>query len=273
MKVKNKPFVLTIVLIAVLFLLVIFTANTNSANGPVSFVGRLIKPVQRLIYGTGETVTGIFDSDGNDIDITEQYNLLKSQNEIYKAQLKEYDEVKAENERLKELLGFVKSSDYEIVSAGVIGTTPGGWFNEFIINAGTSDGIETGMVVYSSTGLVGKVVYTTGTYSRVQTFTSSNSGVPVMVERTRDNAVLKPSTDGSGELKLYYLDNGADIVPGDKILTSGLGGIYPKGIEVATVTEVSTDSNAAKIVAVQSLVDFNHIEEVTVILHIFGENE
>lgn len=102
------------------------------------------------------------------------------------------------------------------------------------------------------------------------------SGVPALVERTRQNGVvkLKGGTEDSGDaLEMYYLPIDADVVPGDKILTSGIGGVYPKGLVIGTVTEVSAESGTEKRVTVKSAVDFEHMEEVMVIKHVFEEVE
>ncbi|MBQ3871094.1 MAG: rod shape-determining protein MreC, partial [Clostridia bacterium] len=98
-----------------------------------------------------------------------------------------------------------------------------------------------------------------------------SSGIAVMVERTRENAILSPIEGTSNELELLYLRDNADIVPGDVIITSGIGGIYPKGIQVGKVIEVSTENAREKKVKILSTVDFDHIEEVTIVLHVYNE--
>ena len=185
--------------------------------------------------------------------------------------LKDYQEIQKENERLRGLLNYLGEEETDIVTARVIGTVPGNWFDEFTINAGEDQGIRNNMIVYSKDGLIGKVIYTAGNYARVLSIMDDASGVSVLVERTRDNAVLSavPGTDDT--LELLYLRNDADIVPGDKIITSGLGGVFPKGIEIGTVTEVSNNTGGVKRAYIKSSVDFNHIEEVTIVLKVYEE--
>ena len=129
------------------------------------------------------------------------------------------------------------------------------------------------MIVYTADGLLGKVVYTSATYSRVISLIHDKSGVSAMVERTRDNGVIKVAENGQdpSDLQLFYLSMNSDVKPGDKIITSGIGGVYPKGIPIAQVTEVSTDSSSEKVVIARSNVDFEHVEEVVVILQLFEE--
>ncbi|MGI6665461.1 MAG: rod shape-determining protein MreC [Christensenellaceae bacterium] len=266
---KNKPLVITIILIILLLTLLIATTNTDEAKGPVSFIGRLVAPVQRFFYGATETIGGLFESSSSKADLLKENTTLKERVTELEAEVVDYDTIYAENQRLKDLLGFVETLDEnEIVTAQVIKTTPGMWFEEFTINVGTDHGIEKDMMVYAAGGFVGRVVYTAGNYSRVLTLLHDDIGVPVLIERTRDNGVVKPATGTSDAelLQVVYLSADADVIPGDKVITSGLGGVYEKGIHVGTVTQVSQGEGSEKIVHIKSDVDFKHIEEVTVVL-------
>ena len=268
---KNRPLVITVILVIVLLSLVISTANTEDSVGPVSILGRLLKPVQSFFYELTEDIGMFFDGRESTAQLKEQNELLKEQVALYEEQLSNYYELSAENERLRELLNYMQDSEYEVVTAEVIGTMPGEWFDEFTISEGSNAGIRTNMIVYSADGLVGKVVYTAGGHARVLSIMDDTSGIAVMVERTRDNAVLHATEDTPDTLQMQYLREDADIVPGDKIITSGLGGIYPKGIVVGVVSEVSTNTASERVVYVKSTVDFEHLEEVAVVLHVFEE--
>ena len=267
---KNRPLVMTVVLAIVLVSLLITTANMDSQSGPVSILGSALKPVQSFFYNITEDIGMFFAGRATSAELKEQNAVLQKQVADYEEKLKAYDELLRENERLRELLNYTADSEYEVATARIIGTMPGKWYQEFTINAGSHAGIESGMIVYSADGLVGKVVYVAGGYARVLSLLDDASGVAVAVERTRDNAVLRAEED-SGQLRLYYLREDADIVPGDKIITSGIGGVYPKGIEVGVVSEVGTTASSERVVYVQSTVDFDHLEEVSVLLHVYEE--
>ena len=272
---KNRPLIIAIILIIVFLTLLITTANTDTKSGPVSVVGRLIAPVQRFFYGVTESLSDLFQKNSEKANLQSENADLKAQIEELKNELLDYDNLYQENIRLKDLLDFVGEleGDPPYVAASVIGKSPGEWFSEFTISAGSDDGIQNGMIVYSADGLVGRIVYTAGSYSRVLSIIDDESGVAVLIERTRDNGVLKSAGEENQEiLQIDYLPSGADVVPGDKILTSGIGGIYPKGIEVGTVSEVGTNT-AGKTVNVKSAVDFAHLEEVVVVLQVFEEVE
>lgn len=266
---KNRPLVITVILTIVLVTLLITTANTDSRSGPVSILGGILKPVQSFFYNITEEIGMFFEGKASSAELQEQNAQLLEQVTAYEEQLRDYQELKAENDRLRELLNYVGEKEYEIVTARIIGTMPGNWYDEFTIGAGSNSGIESGMAVYNADGLVGKVVYAAGGYARVLSIMDDSSGVAVLVERTRDHAVLRAVEGSQGLLQMYYLREDADIVPGDKIITSGIGGIYPKGIEVGVVSEVSTNTASEKVIYVQSTVDFDHLEEVSVVLHVY----
>ena len=266
---KNRPMIVAIIAIIVLLVLVISTSNTDSAKGPVSIAGNIIRPVQSFFFGLGRKASG--NEDKNVGTWKEKYEKLLAEQEKYEEMLKNYEELKAEDDRLSELLNYVGSIEYDICTADIIGTTPSEWFNEFVVNAGLDKGITKDMVVYNKDGLVGRITYSAKGYSRGISIMDESSGIAVMVERTRENAILSPIEGTSNELELLYLRDNADIVPGDVIITSGIGGIYPKGIQVGKVIEVSTENAREKKVKILSTVDFDHIEEVTIVLHVYNE--
>ena len=133
------------------------------------------------------------------------------------------------------------------------------------------------MPVVNAYGLVGKVTDVGATWCKVTSIIDGSMNVSVMVERTRDNGIVKGSlavgSDGYN-LELSYLPSGSDLVPGDKIVTSGLGGgSYPKAISVGIVTEVirRTDDSEMRNAIVEPSVDFLHLEEVMVLIEASGE--
>lgn len=237
-------------------------------------MSRLLVPVQRFLYSSTESIGDFFAGLSEDRSIKDENAALKEQVAEMESQLRNYENLRQENERLKELLGVVDSyGEYETLTARVIGKSPGAWFDEFTINAGEQHGVQENMIVYTADGLLGKVVYTSATYSRVISLIHDQSGVSAMVERTRDNGVVKAAQEGENpdDLQLFYISSNSDVKPGDRIITSGIGGVYPKGIPIAQVTEVSTDSSSEKVVIARSNVDFEHVEEVVVVLQVFEE--
>ena len=270
---KNRPLIIAVICSILLFVL-LSTSGSTQSSGAGSAMSRLLVPVQRFLYSSTESIGDFFAGLSEDRSIKDENAALKEQVAEMESQLRNYENLRQENERLKELLGVVDSyGEYETLTARVIGKSPGAWFDEFTINAGEQHGVQENMIVYTADGLLGKVVYTSATYSRVISLIHDQSGVSAMVERTRDNGVVKAAQEGENpdDLQLFYISSNSDVKPGDRIITSGIGGVYPKGIPIAQVTEVSTDSSSEKVVIARSNVDFEHVEEVVVVLQVFEE--
>ena len=271
---KNRPLIIAVICSILLFVLLLSTSGSTQSSGAGSAMSRLLVPVQRFLYSSTESIGDFFAGLSEDRSIKDENAALKEQVAEMESQLRNYENLRQENERLKELLGVVDSyGEYETLTARVIGKSPGAWFDEFTIHAGEQHGVQENMIVYTADGLLGKVVYTSATYSRVISLIHDQSGVSAMVERTRDNGVVKAAQEGENpdDLQLFYISSNSDVKPGDRIITSGIGGVYPKGIPIAQVTEVSTDSSSEKVVIARSNVDFEHVEEVVVVLQVFEE--
>ena len=125
------------------------------------------------------------------------------------------------------------------------------------------------MAAVNAPGIVGRVIEVGATYSKIRTMQNEDMRISVMVERTRDEGMLGGLIIENGQLiglKLYYLPKDADLQVGDTIVTSGLGGIFPKGLYVGKVSFLADEDNGEYDACVISDVDFEHLEEVLVIL-------
>lgn len=270
---KNKPLIIALVLFIVLLVLLFTTSGTNPDS--MSIVGGWIAPIQETMYNITASVGGFFERLFGTPATEEEVMLLREKLADMESRVREYDYVLSENERLKNLLNVKETyGEYNIVTARVIGKNPGEWFNTFTINVGREDGIQKDMIVMTDKGLLGRVLSSSSTYSKVISLVDVESGVPSMVERTRDVGVVKPSgRPGDDRLEMTYVTANSDIVPGDKVITSGIGGLFPKGMYVGTVIEVGADENYQTRIFVKSEVDFEHVEEVVVIKYLFEELE
>jgi rod shape-determining protein MreC len=180
-------------------------------------------------------------------------------------------EYRHENERLRELIGFfVSFSDeerFEMVPARVVGM-PGGRIIERIeLDKGRRDGLSSGMAVIVPEGLVGKVVGVAATRSRVEPLASASSAVSVVTERSRVRGILRPRYGPVSDFVSWgvdYVPARSDIRLGDRVITSGLGGVYPPGITVGTV--ISIEENPLTMsVGVRLAVDLASVERVFVL--------
>jgi rod shape-determining protein MreC len=143
-------------------------------------------------------------------------------------------EVFAGGKRASQITALVcrKYAGSQYVTGTVIGRSQGIWFDTFTISVGRSQGVEKNMPVVNANGLVGRVSEVGATWCKVIALVDSSTNVSVMVERTRDNGMVRGLLEAgtaTDSLELYYLPSDSDLTPGDKIVTSGIGGLYPKG--------------------------------------------
>jgi rod shape-determining protein MreC len=193
------------------------------------------------------------------------YEALKAQNLSLKQRLAALEEARLENERIRALVDFANTQDLKTVGARVIGRPTDTRQRSILIDRGTSSGVEKGDAVIAAGGLVGQVVDITPWSARVLLITDADSGVAVLVQRTRVNGIVRGSLQGP--LQLEFVGKSAAPVIGDVLLTSGLGGVYPKDIVVGEVTEVSAQqTDLFTSITVASRVDIERIEEVLVIV-------
>lgn len=268
---RNRPLMITIIMVIILLVLLIMTAGDDNMSGTESVVGSILSPVQSGIYSATGSIANFFSRMFSGKDLEMENLSLEAKVAELEGQLLDYNELKQENERLSALLNFdTATKEFEFVTAKVIGKTPGHWFNVFIINVGLSDGIKVDMPIVTGDGLVGRVVATSSNWSRVMTAIDLSGGVSGIVERTRDKGMLSGTISSGDEvdamLTMSYLPLNADLVPGDTVITSGLAGVFPKGIKIGEIIEVSRSDDGMKNEAIVSpWVDFDHLEEVMVL--------
>ena len=183
-----------------------------------------------------------------------------------------------ENDRLKSLLGAKENAAGQSpLPARVVGRDPGVWFDTFIINVGTSSGVAQNMAVVTGDGLVGRVFEVGANYSKVLSLIDARSAVACLIERTRDNGVMRGKIETyseTPECNMYYLPTVSDVAPGDVVLTSGVDTLFPKGYKVGTVTAVSREQHSSeRYIVVMPSADFQHLEEVLVLRTVVTSEE
>lgn len=263
---RNKPLAITVISVIILISLLVFTAG-GGLGSVSSTLGGVFTPVGSFLSGVvnsvGDFFGGIFGG-GTQAEIAsleEKVALLDIQNQGLL-------ESEKENQRLKELLDYKDTlTKNETVFAKVISKEPGYMFDVFVINVGYNQGVRKDMAVVNADGLVGRISEVGGNWSQVIAVIDSRSAISVMVERTRDHGVINGTTQMDGVCTMSYLPVESNAAPGDTIITSGLDGVFPKGISIGEVTEVSTkDNQLEKVATVKPYVDFYHIEEVLVVM-------
>lgn len=145
-------------------------------------------------------------------------------------------------DRLMELLRLKDMLKKEFVIAGIVAKDPTSWSSIVVINKGEKDGLRPGMGVINEDGVVGRVVRTTPSYSRVLLISDRNSSVAGLIQRTRDEGIVAGS--GGNPLRLNYVSVTSDVLKGDLILTSGTDSVFPEGIIIGGISKVDTPKNA-----------------------------
>lgn len=267
---RDRPVIMIAIVIVVLIILAFATANSSQAVPGESFIGSVISPFQSIVTSVVNSITGwiehIFsvDDEGAElIALRERVMQLESDASLI-------NDLKLENERLRTIANYYdENPQLEMVTARVIGKSPGYWINTLVINIGRNKGIEKDMPVITPQGLVGRVLEVGANWSKVISIIDSQSSVGGIIERTRDNGIVRGTiqeNNSDGLCAMYYLPFENDLVPGDKVLTSGLGGLFPKGIVIGEVIEVSRPKDEVERTAViKPTAKLNNIEEVMVI--------
>lgn len=211
--------------------------------------------------------------EGNDSFFTdisklqEENEELKRKNSELEQSLREFEIVKAENETLKEYVGLKdKYQNYQTIPAYIINKDITNYNQMIVINVGEKDGIKANMTVIADQGLVGHVISTTQTTAKVQTIIDTASSVSCNISTSREPIIVTGTLERESTLKASYIPTDAVILENDKIETSGIGGIYSKGIPIGTIKEIVNTKNITDRYAyVETAVDFKKLETVLVI--------
>ncbi|NLH95936.1 MAG: rod shape-determining protein MreC [Clostridiaceae bacterium] len=268
---KSKWFIVSLVTI-VLLVLIGITANRSSRMTWLrNMLNVPLKPVQGLFTSAGRKVEDLL-AYFHDIDaLREENEALRAELEELRRQNREYADLKAQNDELRRALSLkTEFADYTIAGANIIAVEPGNWFSVFKVDVGLDDGIRADFpVVTGSRGLVGRVLNADKSTSNIQTIIDEESAVSGWIAKPGGgHAIVKGDLQlkEEGLCKLIYIPIEVDVEVGDVIETSGVGGIYPKGIEIGKVIEVrKTNSELDRYAIVQPTADFKRLEEVFIL--------
>lgn len=256
-----------IVLIAVnVILLSVFNRRYISYYRPGRIAISLIAPFQKASTNTIRFVRDIWRHYFFVVNVAkENDNYQKALNKAFEKniQLKEF---RLSNSRLRNLLKFEKTITNSVLSAEVIGKDPSPWFKTVLIDKGKNDGVETGMAVVVPRGIAGQITDVSSNYSKVLLIIDHNSAVDALVQNDRARGIIKGGTEGQCLFK--YVLRKHDIETGDIVVSSGLDGVFPKGLAVGYISKViKPKSGIFQEVTVTPYVDFEKLEEVLIVLN------
>jgi rod shape-determining protein MreC len=260
--------VVVIVLIVVnIILLSVFNRRYISYYRPGRIAISLIAPFQKASTSSIRFVRDIWRHYFFMVNVAkENDNYRKALNKAFENNI-QLKELKLSNHRLRNLLNFEKTMTDRVLSAEVIGKDPSPWFKTVLIDKGKNDGVETGMAVVVPKGIAGQVTDVSANYSKVLLIIDHNSAVDALVQNDRARGIIK---GGTAEQCIFkYVLRKHDIKIGDIVVSSGLDGVFPKGLAVGYVSGViKPKSGIFQEVTVTPYVDFEKLEEVLIVLNL-----
>ena len=269
---KKYVFIGVVILIIILLIIFSFTLKEDRKLNPVeSFLRDTLSYAEKIVtYPFSYITTKI-----------REYNKLKDvneENDILETSLDRIDAIETENVELRRQIDALKSelnidytlTDYEYLNATVTSRSVGYWYNTITINKGSYNGIKKDMVVINGKGLIGRVIKTSTFTSDVRLITTSetNNKISVHISNGDNNlyGLINNYDYSKNLLEVEGISNTKDVDIGDFVYTSGLGGIFPSGILIGSVSEITTDSyDLAKIIKVKPSADFSNINYVSVL--------
>ena len=266
----NARSVWILIFVVVSVVCIIFFAARGRFELPISNQAALtaLAPFQRAAAWANSKVQHVFDEVHDIMNVHEQNKQLKTEVEKLRAQNVRANEYAEENIRLRGLLAYKdKAVQFDLVPARVIGREAATWTNMIVIDRGSNDGVQKEMAVVTDRGLVGSVTEVSALSSKVELITDARVAVGALVQRSRLAGVVEGTLKDPAHPRMVNVPRNADINSGDTIITSGFGGIYPKGIVVGHVSEVRNDEGGLlKYGVIEPAVDFQKIEDVAVIV-------
>lgn len=230
-------------------------------GGPVGWVLswpiRIVASVQGGVGDTWNRYVDLQEVEAENRQLRKELELLQGQN----GQLRE---AASATDRLTALLEFKAQALPAMVAAQVIGRDTGNWYRTILLNKGSADGIQADMGVVTSAGVVGRVVKTTMATAVVLLVSDPNNAIAGLIQRTRDEGIVEGTVPGLARLK--YIPLLSNVRTGDRVVTSGLVGGFPRGLALGTITTIGKEEGALfQSAELRPEVDVNRVEEVLVI--------
>jgi rod shape-determining protein MreC len=264
----SKKMVLVVggtVLIIVNVILLSITSKSQSNFGLGRVGLSFVAPFQEIVTRAVRFGRDVWQHYFFLVTVAHENEALKNSLNQFIEKTNETREIELANARLRNLLNFQKTPTNPVVAAEVIGKDPSKWFKTVIIDKGRSDGLQKGLPVVLPTGIAGQVIEVSAHYAKVMLIIDRNSAVDALVQRSRARGIIKGAS--ADACRFDYVLRKHDVQIGDTVIASGLDGVYPKGLRIGRVTELSEPSSDIFYeITVTPFVDYEKLEEVLVIL-------
>ncbi|MFA7383249.1 MAG: rod shape-determining protein MreC [Desulfurivibrionaceae bacterium] len=251
-------------LLAMFIILIVSTVGSKEFNAPHKLALEVIGTAQYGMTRISGSLKNGWQNYSALINVREENVRLREELRKHKAINNEYREAVAINVRLAKLLEMKETIQTPTLTAEIIGVDPSQWFKTVIINRGSSDGIKDGMPAVTSEGVVGQVTNTSPHFAKILLATDPNSALDGLIQETRVRGVVKGG--GAGFHMEYVLKNN-EVAKGDRIVTSGIGDIFPKGIPIGTVAKVEKAGRGMfQEIEIDPAADFSQLEYLIIVM-------
>lgn len=265
----HKTYLVLLALIALALVAVIYmTSGERPRLTPVEYVVReILVPVQTGFFHVASRINHVARTVANlGVLVNENHALMRQVAELT-AENMYLEEQRLENIRLRRLLDFGEKIPHTTLAAEVIARDPGNWLDTVTLNKGTRHGVKKDMAVVSCDGLLGRVVSVSANTANVLLIIDPRSAVGGGVQRTRSLVLVEGDPAIPGTCLVKCLTTEPDLRIGDKILSSGLGGIYPKGLIIGEIVELIPGKyGVGSSARLKPFADFARLEEVLIVL-------
>lgn len=269
MHLSRKKYIITALIIAVLAAALTLAVRVFHVDFLTNAVRTVMMPMQKGVHTVAGKIGGVADFFNEMNGYKEENERLLAEITELKKQSRTTEQYQLENTRLKEILKLQNSlSEYTTVAANVISYMPNNWYDTIEIDKGTKDGLSVGNAVMTNLGIVGKITEVGTNWAVISSILNTDNALGAKVSRTGDIGVVEgdDSIKDTNICKLSFLENGSKLIVGDVLETSGTGGVYPPGITIGKISEISADSmGTLKYAVVEPGVKFNELKEVLVI--------
>lgn len=262
---RNRVLLSSASLLLASLLLFSLSVRSPTRRDPLAaLVLEVFSPLQGALSWLQDGVGDLWKSYVNLIAVRRENELLRARVASLESDLVHFAEVEHSNERLRNLLSFRSEIEGKVLGARIIARDPLPWFRTFTVDLGEKDGIRSGMAVLAPRGVVGRVTQVAHSASRVLLLTDNNSGIDAIVQRSRARGIVQGTQEHG--CRMNYLRRDVDVATGDRVVTSGLDGIFPKGVVIGEIADVSLEHRGLlRSGVVIPSVDLDALEEVLIV--------
>jgi rod shape-determining protein MreC len=261
-----KTIIFIVVLLSLALIILSYNLKHESQTGLIrKVVLEMAAPVQNVLSASIITVSDSWSRYIFLVGIEEENKKLKQKINEQKSQLVLFQEGYLEAQRLRTLLALNDSFNFNFVAARVIGREQGTLSKTILINKGAAHGLNAGIPVMAGPGLIGRIIDVSWHTAKVLLLIDESSNIDAIVQRSRTQGIIRGA--GSPGCILKYISKTQDVKEGDTVVSSGIGGIFPKGLMIGQVSHVDRqDAGLFLKINVAPAIDFSKVEEVLVVL-------